>query len=515
MGLVKVNNVSFVAGRETSQGVLTPPTTYFEIEPNQGGIGTFGATITTVERNPISKNRQQREGTIVDLEAAADITFDLTKGHFELFAEAYGFAGFTYLHANGADLPPLRSGAAGFGNNLIVDTAASFGHDTITTGITQGYLVFARGFTNAANNGLHEVDAAATPTQTLVTSVLVVESPGNQDNATLETAGFRPATDDITWTDATRTLGSTVLDFTTLGLTLNQKLRVGGAVAANQFDNGVLIGDIESIATNAIVLKSPTGTLVGADGISTTKRVDLLSGYFLRNVATDAPEFGEIFHRFQQTLPNLFTGQPDINGYKQVTGGAANTLAISIPLTAKATMQTGFAGLDSPAASNTFLLASDTPLKLVQSRPFNTSSEVGRLRLLASDLTGLTSCIKSATININNQVETEKCLGVLGASNTNIGNLIVTVDLQIQFVDADSDAAVRNNETVSFDTLLRNDDGGIGITVPSAKLGGGDLEYPENASVLQNLTVTAFADPVLDTSFGITVFPFLPVTPLV
>ena len=65
MARVLTNTTALAYAIESSQGVLPGSPSWKSLEPN--GINSFGAEITTVARSPISKNRQRRKGTVVDL----------------------------------------------------------------------------------------------------------------------------------------------------------------------------------------------------------------------------------------------------------------------------------------------------------------------------------------------------------------------------------------------------------------------------------------------------------------
>ena len=65
MGSVNTNSISLAIAEESSIGVLTSPVVAEYLEPNE--ISDYGADITTVARNPISKDRQNRKGTISDV----------------------------------------------------------------------------------------------------------------------------------------------------------------------------------------------------------------------------------------------------------------------------------------------------------------------------------------------------------------------------------------------------------------------------------------------------------------
>src|SRR5258707_12005770 len=93
MARVLTNNCSLSVAIESSIGVLPGSPTWFLLEPN--GISTYGATIKTVPRSPISKLRQRRKGTIVDLDSSVEFEHDTTKEAMILFSEGFVFATYT------------------------------------------------------------------------------------------------------------------------------------------------------------------------------------------------------------------------------------------------------------------------------------------------------------------------------------------------------------------------------------------------------------------------------------
>ena len=92
----------------------------------------------------------------------------------------------------------------------------------------------------------------------------------------------------------------------------------------------------------------------------------------------------------------------------------------------------------------------------------------------------------------------------------NIGNFFVDIEAQIVFTDKSVPTAIRNNETLTMDFNIKNDNGAIMFDVPSMTLGGGDKELPVNETVLMNLSGQAFDDASLGTSIGISLFPYVP-----
>lgn len=350
-------------------------------------------------------------------------------------------------------------------------------------------------------------NSTTTVTDITTTPGIVDETPTQAQHATLEVAGRRGASADLVWTNSTKTLSSTLLDFTTLGLTVGQLVHIGGLTTTNQFAGGVAYGRVRTISTNALVLDKVTGTLV-ADDAGTGKLVDILFGRFLRNVAVDHASYIERSYQFEASYPGLT--DPSGTKYEYSLGNFANTMELNLPLTEKATVTFGFIGTDTAVPTGTRKTNAATPVLPVQTVAYNTTSGIGRLRLTQLDGDGLTTCFKDVTLTLANNVSPEKCLGTLGATFMNTGNFEVNLDAQALFTNSEVVDAIRNNETVTMDFLLKNDDGGICIDIPALTLGDGSKEFPINESVLINLSGEAFADPTLGTSIGISLFPVLP-----
>lgn len=507
MGRVLTNQTSLAYAIEASIGTLPGSPTWKRTQPND--ITSFGSTISKVARDPISPDRQRQKGVVVDLDSAVEAEFDITQEAVKDVVEGFMFATAKYPTAGGAgQITPVQSGAA-FQNLAALAAGPGYTHDAIAQAMAAGTLVFARGFTNAANNGLQEVDSGGSTTDTdIVGGAHVNETPGNQANAQLEVAGVRGATSDITWTNATLTLASTVLDFTTLGLSPGQAVHIGGLTSSNQFAGGVLLGRIVSIAANAIVFDKTSGTLAGDDA-GTGVRVDLLFGAFIRNVAVTDSDFLERFFQWELALPNLEVPGPG-DEYEYAKGNQANLLTMTAPLTDKATMTAAFVGQDTELPTTTRKSGAATPVLPVETAGFGTSSNIGRLRIQESDGTTITSCLTDLTWTLNNQITGEKCLGSLGALFLNNGNLLVDIEATALLTDSRLISAVRENRTMTFDVLMNNDDGGVLFDVPSLTLGNGEKELPRNESVRIGLSGEAFGDATLGYTASWSLFAALP-----
>lgn len=519
MGRVLTNNTSMSYAIETALG--TPGTAWSLLEPN--AINTFGAEITTVARQPINKNRQRAKGTVTDLDSSVEFEHDLTLSAFMDFIEGYCFS-----TAVNAELDLSVSNVDGTNDEFDVSalTAGQAGKLGFSAG-EYATLVYARGFALAENNGLFQLDAdvATSATAIGVTASLASEaSPAA--NAQVELAGLRllDAATDVTFAyssatkRATLTVGAGIVgfDWTDFGLSVGQMVHVGSPDGSGGVQNALEdaaaddtygLARVVSITATVLTLDKVDATLQVASPTSPTA-LDLLFGKFVRNVAVDSSDYLERSFQFELEFPNL--GDAGASKYQYSKGNFCNTAEFSLPLTDKALITFGFTGTDTENPTTTRKSGADSAVQPAMTKAFNTSSDIARLRVTETDEDGLSTDFKSLTFTLNNNVSPEKVLGTLGAKYINTGNFEVDIEAQMLFTNGDVGTKIRDNETVTMDFVVRNGDGGIAVDVPAMTMGGGDREFPVNETVLVNVTAMAFADPVLGTSLGVSVFPVLP-----
>lgn len=512
MGQVSTNEVGLAYTIETALGVAG--TVWEQIEPN--GIPTFGATITTVARAPISPNRQRRKGTTTDLDSAVEIDADLTVSAFRDFAE-----GFLFAVGINTDVTQLSATAAtATGNDYTLATALNAAQAAkFVTGAAGSTLLWVKGFTNSANNGLKLIDTAGATTTTLSVSDTLVDETGA--TAQISFAGYRIAAGEtITWAydagsrQATLTVTGLGTQLQALGLTAGQFLHIGSiasfggaiqnAFAADDFGYARVL----SISANALVLDK-LSTPLQDNTLTDPGVLDLVFGEFLRNVPVGNAAYLTRSFQFEGSYPNLgdgSVGNTDTS-YQYAVGNLCNTLAVNIPLTDKATISAAFIGTDTENPTTTRKTGADSAAAPTQTAAYNTTSDVARLRITDVDEDGLTTDFKSLTVNLNNNISPEKVIGVLGARFINTGFFEIDIDAQLLFSNPLVVNRIRDNTTVSMDFIIGNDDGVIVFDVPSMTLGGGDREFPVNETVLINLQAQAFEDATLRTSIGVSIFP--------
>ncbi len=542
MGRVLTNNFSLAFAVQVAFDDFTTAVGDWKLlEPNTPN--TFGADITTVARNPISKNRQARKGTITDLDASIEFEADLTRDSFIDFIEGFAFA----TAANADTVFPPRPGnratnegdtTATPGYTIPAATAAQAAKFQYTAGGPIS-LVHARGYANTANNSPSTVkelsaDLASTDTVLQVAGLTVETAP---TNAEVELAGIRAEAGDLALSVSSNigTLSSgnnaatNNIDFTTLGLTIGQKIHVGGLTATNRFgstaggsNDSFGSARIRTIAAGSITLDKLDTTLTASDGTDTGSggsnvQVDLLFGRFIRNVPTDDGDYAILTRQFEGTYPNLFETEPPTpvanpDGFIYVTAAQANELTFNFPLNGLANVNAAFVARDAEAAvdNGSRKTGAASPRLPIKTTAFNTASDFFRLGINDVDDTGLTSDFRDTTVTIAHAVTPENVLGTLGARYVNKGNFVLSLTSEALFNNANVTARIRANTTVTADWLLRNDDGAIACDVPSATLGDGTPQYPANETVRIALALNAFVDSLFQSSFSISLFAVYP-----
>lgn len=489
MGAVNTNSISLAITEETSIGVLPSSVVAEYMEPNE--VGDYGADITTVARNPISKDRQNRKGTITDVSSTVSVTMDTTASHMlavlpgAMFAEWYSRP--HWLRTN------VAASSSGF---------------SVTGGtpsdVKAGDILFARGFRNGGNNGLFIVDSVSGSTIAVVGAGSMVTEFGGPATS-LHLVGHQFAAGDL-GVDSNGNLTTTTFDLTTLGLERGQAVFVGGLTDSTAFatkaDHG--LARVQDVSENLLTLDKRQQTYSADDGDG--KTIQLFYGWFLRNVPLDHEKFKEHFYQFELAYPGLMDG--DATGYEYATGNLINTLELSLPLSDKSTMSVETFGKDVEDITET--RKNWTINNPLFTEAYSTTSDFMRLRIQNVDETGLTTLLKEATLNINNNAGGENVLGKLGPEFVNYGNFDITLETTAVFTNAAAVSKIRNNCTVTADFCIVNNDAGFYFDIPAMTLGDGSRDFAVNEKIKITLNSNAFGDTSLGYTLSQTFFPYLP-----
>jgi hypothetical protein len=492
---------------EASLGVLPGSPVWVPMEPNT--YSNFGGQLTTVAREPINAGRQRRKGTVVDLSAGGSINTDLTQTNIQDLLQGFFFADLRKKYEHAAS-------AVTTGPNLY-DVAS-------TAGVVAGSLLFASGFTNAANNGLHTVASLVASTSVTVTEATAAEGSPPATNL-LVRVGHEGASGDLT-IDVSGTLPamkSTTLDFTTLGLVPGEWLFIGGDTSDTQFLNAVNSGfaRIHSVAAHQINLDKVQDTFVTDAG--TAKTVQFFFGRVLKNEANDPTLIKRRTYHIERTLGVPDDALPSGVQAEYLIGSVPSTAKFNFKTAAKIDLDLDFVGTDNTQVSNTDgLLAGDRPV-LVSADAFNTSSDFARLKMsvldpASSNPSPLFAFLSDFTVTIDNKLSPNKAISVLGAFEVTAGFFNVDATATAYFSEVAAVQAVRDNADVTIDyALVKNETvgletvaQGIVMDIPLVSLGDGRLNVAINAPITLALTIPAAGDRVFNHTMLMSFFDYLP-----
>jgi hypothetical protein len=477
---------------EESYKVLPGTPVWDPMEPNS--YSDFGGSIVTTPRNPINAGRQRKKGTTTDLEAMAGWENDLTQTNLQKLLQGFFFATLR------------RKPEYGDSSGVITAVAAaddSYAGTGINTNFVAGDLIFASGFTTAANNGLKTV-ASVSAGKVLVSEALTTEA-SPPAAAKITAVGFQATTGDIdvVVSGAYPTLTSTTLDFTTLGLIPGEWIFVGGDSAGTKFTTAANNGfaRVRSIAANVLTLDKTQLTMVTE--ANTTATIRLFLGRVLKNET--GTSIVRRTYQCERTLGAPDTSSPSDVQSEYVIGCVPNEFSLKIPSADKVMADLTFVGADVEQRTAATGVKSGTRPALVEADAFNTSSDFSRIKLSlysATDAapTALFAFVQDITLNVTNNVSGNKAVGVLGNFEATAGTFEVGGDITAYFANVEAVSAVRNNSNVTLDILMAKSNAGIAVDVPLLTLGDGKPDVQQDEAITLPLSVNAATGALLDTN---------------
>lgn len=470
-------------------GTLPGSPVWKPLEPNT--YADFGGQTKLTPRNPITSTRQRKKGVVTDLDAAGGFNTDFVTESLTDVLQGFLFADWrkkTSLNDTSvtSTLYNVVSGGAGF----LVNS-----------------LLFSEGHVIAGNNGLKVVTASAATTVTAA-GLAAETSPAT---AKITRVGHQGASADLTMTvsGGVATLGSTTLNFTTLGLIPGEWIWVGGDTAITQFATAANNGfyRIKTIAANAIVFDRQPSTSVTDAG--TGKTIQLFFGHVLKNESSAALQKLRTYHLERQ----LTTSQ-----FEYIKGSAANTLVINIKKADKITFDVSFVGLSTERAA---AAKSGTREALPIQAAFNSSSDFTRLRF-SDDTTAasLATYVDEVKLTIDNGIDPVKAVAALGGIDINYGDFMVSGTINAFFTTYAAVDAVINNDDVALDFALVTRSGdqrlpvGWLFDVPLLALGDGRLKVEKDKPIMLPVSYDAAAHGTLDHTLLVMDFSYLPLAAL-
>lgn len=487
---------------EASLKTLPGSPIWYQLEPNS--YQDFGGQIATVARNPINASRQRKKGATTDLDASGGFNQDLTMNNMTRILQGAFFAAVREK----ANTHPMNGTAVPCTGVTAADDKYAYGADP--GAFVANQLVFASGFTNAGNNGL-KVVVSSDADDITVGDGLVNETPAS--TAKVQVVGRQGASGDLTLSASGNliVLGSTALDFTTLGLLEGEWIYVGGDNASTAFANGnqgfARIA-VDGIAATSLTFDKVSWTPASLPDNGAGKTIRLFFGTVLRN----EPASADITRRLIQLERTL--GEDD-NGEQSeyLLGAVANEVSFNFTQADKVTVDMSFVACDVEQRDGTTGVKSGSRPDNVVENAINTSSDIKRIMLsvVGDDATpeALFAFVTDVSVTINNNVTPNKAIGTLGAFDTTAGTFEVGGQLTAYFAEVAAVQAVRNNSDVTLDIIMARDNAGIIIDLPLVGLGDGRLNVEQDQPIQLPLENNA-----AQSAFGYTMlmmfFPYLP-----
>lgn len=481
---VQTNATTLYFAEETSPGVVSAGAVWKAEEPND--ITSVAASITKGTRNPISPDRMAKKGATLDLDSAVEFAGDLTISAFENYGEAFLRA----LAETQLDFSPTSVTATGY-------TVAADGD------LTENQLVYARDFGNPTNNGLKVVGTLSTTTEVKVSGLAAEASPPL--GARLQVCGIQGEAGDITM-DSSGDLNSTLLDFSTLGLSSGQSIYIGGGTAATSLP---IAGDgtarVRTITATKLVLDNHSDKITIGTDVAATETIQIFLGDRVKNVPLNHSDYLSRTYQFEVG----FSGLDAIDkGWIYSIGNSANNISISFTTGEFAAATYSFIGQNTEDLTDTIKTGDHIATYLTDA--LSATANVADLKLRSSDGADLTTYFKNVELTINNNISAEKVVEHLGGIATNIGDLEVTMSSSVVLSAGAILDAAKNNTTLSMAFLLYNDDGGMMFDIPSLTLDDSSFSLPRGESVLIDTGGNGFKDDFFGYVISITKFPYLP-----
>ena len=423
--LASGNRVKHAKIRETAFGVTPASPALKNLRVTTSSLNPNIETVTSQE---LRTDRQIPDQTTVAIKAAGDINFELSFNALDDFIEEA-------LQGVWSTKPAIVNTAAGTPISALSTTTA-----TVASGgaaFLAGMICLTSGFALAANNKTAVV-ASSTGTTIVFPASTFTADASPQTGATIRVVGFQGVSGDITAT--ANGLGSTTLDFTTLGLAAGDWINVGGLLTATQFAtaaNNTFVR-VTAIAAHALTCDNlPTGWAVDA---GTGKTISVWYGDSVTNGTA----------LWTSTIERSYTDQGTPT-FEYFYGSATNGLNLSL---SAGQIITGSAAMVSQTAAYlTSRVSGATDVAAPTYPVLNATSNFGRIGVGGASLAG-PNYIMSATVDISNNISPDMALGTLGAVGLNNGDFNVTGSLDVYFGDTTLLSNLLNNAATSLNFTI-------------------------------------------------------------
>ena len=389
--------------------------------------------------------------------------------------------------------------------NIIVATLDTEISDVATAVITvitalgsafkTGMLTLLSGFTTAANNGVFRVLSSTATSITYTAASFTAEGAAIPVGATIRVIGFAGVSGDlVAVTAGGNALTSTTLDFTTLGLSAGQWVRINGLATAADND----FCRISAITAHRLSFDEvPSGWVADA---GTSVVVSVYVGDFIINAST----------KRSSTFERQYLDHSPVS-YEYHTGQVLDKLSFTADAGKVLTYTEDWLG--ATGSDTTTRVAGATDTAAPTNAVLNAASSVGRIGFNGS-VVASPNYVMTAGWNFSNNLRRQMAVSNLGAVGVGNGEFTVTGTLNMYFGDKTVLDKILNNTLTSFDIRVGRADSNNQSYVfdfPSIKLSSGAPSVSgKNADVMLTASFTAFMSSTLLYTASVTRFWYLP-----
>lgn len=468
--MTESNRTQLSYGRESAWGV---PATSLKTARITGAPIRF--EMDSVESDELRADRQTTDLITVSARVTGSINFELSFGSYDDFFEEALFS--TWVRT-----PQKVNVTQDSSITAVTNADDTFAVDAGGTSFKANHLIKTTGFTNAANNGLFTVQSSTGTTVVVAGTPTLVDESAPPAGAKIKVVGFIGASGDIT--AVASGLGSTTLDFTTLGLVVGQWIKIGGTASTDKFANAALNvwARITAITTNLIALDhKPAGWTTDA---GTGKTIKVWFGDYLRNGST----------KMSSTVQLGFLDQDPVN-YITFAGLTPTTLSLNFEPRRPLVGSVGFLGL---TASISETATDASPDAATSTEVMNAVSDVGLIAEGGSAVVA-PNYIQRLSINVNNRLREDGGVGIFGIATVGVGRLQITGDFRTYFGTRAIYEKLVNSTATTIASVIGKNNQAYVFYLPKVKIRGGSPDIPgTDQPVLVNGELVALRDPTTD-----------------
>ncbi|MDO1582430.1 phage tail tube protein [Rhizobium oryzicola] len=369
----------------------------------------------------------------------------------------------------------------GTAGSKVTSIAATGGVIAVAAGaaFAAGHLVRLTGFGVAGNNGVFKLTTGSSTVPAVGNGILTDEA-SPPAVARVKVVGFEGASGDIQ--AVSDGLMATTLDFTTFGLVVGQWVKLGGSASGNKFATAALNdwARITKIAAKKLTLDNLPASWTTDSGAGKSIRVffgdTIKNGTSMVSLTLEKGFMG-------QATPTYIVQRGMVAGQGEFSGESEQILKGSVTFN-------GMTGAQSTVSLD------DTPDAATTNGVMSSGVNVARVAENGAAVTS-PNFVKSASIQINNNLRMKTAVGTVGAVDIGVGECAVTVNLDTYFGNNAVLAKLLAGTPSNFSQRTQKDGQAVIMAVPRMTFNDGNPQAGgKNQDVMLQLTASASIDPL-------------------